>query len=35
MSDGVTVFAPAPQLTVTIEKQHDTAELTRHELDEL
>lgn len=26
-SDGVMVFAPAPQLTVTIEKQHDRAEL--------
>jgi 1-phosphofructokinase len=30
MGDTVMVFAPAPQLTVTIEKQHDRAELHVH-----
>jgi 1-phosphofructokinase len=30
MSDGVMVFAPAPQLTVTIEAQHDRSELHVH-----
>src|SRR5687767_1961652 len=30
MSDAVMVFTPAPQLTVTIEKAHDRAELHVH-----
>ena len=30
MSDGVLVFAPAPQLTVTIEAQHERSELHVH-----